>query len=81
MERITLQEAEHNLGKYIMAVEKGETVIILKQNKPVACLTPYAVTRQLSSQQIAARERTLARMKQGFSLGGICPIRDRLHER
>lgn len=80
MERITLQEAEHNLAKYIMAVEHGETLIILKHDKPVAQLMPYP-TRQLSSEQIAARKRTLERMKRGFSLGGVCPNRDSLHER
>ena len=77
---ITLQEAELNIGKYITAAEHGESVIIIKQNKPVAQLMPYPSKRKLSSEQISARKRTLERMKKGFSLGGICPNRDSLYE-
>ena len=73
-------EAESNISKYIESVEKGETVIILKQNKPIARMIPYTA-RELSLDQIAARKRTLERMKKGFSLGGVCPDRNSLHER
>jgi|GEM_PF-6719664 len=81
MEKITLQEAEHNISKYLMAAEQGETVIILKQDRPIAQLMPYGAIRHLSAEQIVARERTPERMKKGFSLGGVCPNRDSLHER
>ncbi|MGE0083788.1 MAG: hypothetical protein AB7S75_05145 [Desulfococcaceae bacterium] len=60
---------------------KAGRLNILKQNKGTGQLTPYPFTRQLSSEQVAARERTLARMKKGFSLGGQCPDRESLHER
>ncbi len=80
-QRVSLREANQHLSRYVKAVEQGTEILITRRGKPVARLTPIAKERQLSPEQVAALERTLARMKRGYSLGGEPPARDELHER
>ncbi len=80
-QRISLREANQHLSRYIKAVEQGMEILITRRGKPVARLAPIAKERKLSSEQVAAFERTLARMGRGYSLGGESPSRDDLHER
>ncbi len=80
-QRVSLREANQHLSRYVKAVEQGTEILITRRGKPVARLTSIAKERQLSPEQLAALERTLARMKRGYSLGGEPPARDALHER
>ncbi len=40
MKMINVHEAKTHLSEYLKAVEKGETVVICRHNKPVAQLIP-----------------------------------------
>jgi prevent-host-death family protein len=80
-QRITLREANQHLSKYIRTVEKGAELVITRRGKPVARIVPVPAERELSPQQIAALERTKARMNRGYDLGGQLPSRDELHDR
>jgi prevent-host-death family protein len=40
MKKITAHEAKTHLSRYLAAVEKGETFLISRGNKPVARLVP-----------------------------------------
>ena len=79
--QISLREANQHLSRHIKAVERGEELVITRRGKPVARLVPVTAERQLSSEQIAALERTRQRMNGSYDLGGRMPSRDELHER
>ena len=80
-QQVSLREANQHLSRYIEAVERGDEVIITRRGRPVAKLVPIAEKRQLTAEQQAAWERTFARMKRGFSLGGEKFERDSCYER
>jgi prevent-host-death family protein len=79
--QISLREANQHLSRYIRSVEKGEEWVITRRGRPVARLVPVATERKLSSDQLAALERSRERMRRGYDLGGRMPSRDELHER
>ena len=78
---ISIREANQYLSRYIEAVQGGEEIIITRRGLPVARLTAVADSAKLSDRQKAARKRSLARMRKGYSLGGKIPVREALHER
>ncbi len=80
-QQISLREANQHLSRYVKAVEQGAEILITHRGTPVARLVPVAKERKLSSEQLAAFKRTVARMKRGYSLGGKLPARGNLHER
>jgi prevent-host-death family protein len=80
-QQISLREANQHLSRYIEAVERGEEVVITRRGKPVAKIVRVSSGLRLTAAQKAARERMLARMKQGYRLGGRVPSRELLHER
>jgi prevent-host-death family protein len=79
--RTSLREMNQQLGRWMKTVERGEEVVITRRGKPIARLVPIVEERKLSVEQRAALERTLSRMRAGYSLGGRMPSKDELHER
>ena len=42
MKTVTISEAKDRLSEYLQMVERGETVLILRRDKPVAQLVPVS---------------------------------------
>ncbi len=80
-QRISMQEVNQHLSRYIKAVEEGREVTITRGGRAVAKLVPAFEERLLSDEQEKALQRTRERMSQGFHLGGTAPKRDELYER
>jgi prevent-host-death family protein len=80
-QHVSLRDANQHLARYVKVVESGDEVIITRRGRPVAKLIPIAVEKSLNVEQQAAMERTLARMQNGYSLGGQATARDELYER
>jgi prevent-host-death family protein len=78
---ISIREANQHLSRYIDAVQDGDEIIITRRGSPVAKLTAYAKSLELNDTQKAARKRSRARMRKGYSLGGQMPARETLHDR
>lgn len=78
---LTLREANQAFARCIREVEAGEEFVITRNGNPVARLSPVNQRRVLTPEQLAAYERTLARMEQGWELGAGPLDRDALHER
>lgn len=78
---INIREANQYLSRYIDAVQRGDEIIITRRGLPVAKLTAIAKSSELNDRQKAARKRSRARMRKGYSLGGQMPTREVLHER
>jgi prevent-host-death family protein len=77
---INIREANQHLSRYIDALELGDEIIITRRGLPVANLIAIAKSTYLNDSQKAARKRSLARMRKGYSLGGHMPGREDLHE-
>ena len=41
MTQVTIRQLTHGFSGYLKAVQKGERIVILNRNKPVADLLPY----------------------------------------
>ncbi len=78
---INIREANQHLSRYINAVQSGDEIIITRRGIPVAKLAAIAKSSELNDTQKAARKRSLARMRKGYSMGGQTPMRETLHER
>jgi prevent-host-death family protein len=78
---LTLREANQTFARCIREVEAGEEIVITRNGKAVARITPIGTRRVLTPQQQAALERTRARMGQGWDIGAGPLDRDALHER
>ena len=78
---ITLREANQSFARCIRAVEAGEELVITRNGKPVARLSPIPGRRVLTPEQEAAWERTKRRMEEGWTIGAGPLDRDALHER
>jgi len=77
---VTIRKANQHLSRYIDAVQEGGEVIITRRGLPVARLTGVRQPAELTEKQKQAGERTLDRMRGGYSLGGQAPPREALHE-
>jgi prevent-host-death family protein len=78
---INIREANQHLSRYIDAVQDGDEIIITRRGLPVAKLSAFAKSLELNDAQKAARRRSRARMRKGYSMGGEMPKRETLHER
>jgi prevent-host-death family protein len=78
---INIREANQHLSRYIDAVQNGDEIIITRRGLPVAKLAAYARSLELNDTQKAARKRSRARMRKGYSMGGQIPMQETLHER
>ena len=70
-------EAKNTLGSLLERVEKGEEIVITRRGKRVACLVPYAGTRDVKK----AREAidAIREMRKGITLGDL-KIKDLIDE-
>ncbi|HEX6792491.1 MAG TPA: type II toxin-antitoxin system prevent-host-death family antitoxin [Casimicrobiaceae bacterium] len=59
MRKATVSEAKNRLSEYLQLVERGETVLILRRDKPIARLVPIdsANGRNAEEQRLAELER------------------------
>lgn len=80
MRIIGLREANQNFSRVIAEVEAGETVIITRQGRRIARISPERSARSLSAAQRQALARLRSAMQQGYHFGPL-PGRDALHER
>jgi len=80
-ELISIREANQHLSRYVDAIKDGGEIVITRRGKPVAKLIGIKEANGLTETQKGARNRTLARMQKGYSLGGHVIHRDTLHER
>ncbi|HUB46327.1 MAG TPA: type II toxin-antitoxin system prevent-host-death family antitoxin [Acetobacteraceae bacterium] len=78
---VTLREANQTFARCIREVEAGEDFVITRNGTPVARLSPVSRRRVLTSEQLAAWERTRGRMQRGWDIGAGPLDRDALHER
>jgi prevent-host-death family protein len=78
---VTLRDANQSFARCIREVEAGEEIVITRNGKPVAKLSPVNERRVLTPVQQAAWERTLKRMEKGWDIGAGPLDRDSLHER
>ncbi len=81
IQHVSLREANQHLSKYIEMASNGSEVIITKRGKPVARIAPIERTRTMSDAQQSALERSRARMREGYALGGERFDRDLAHAR
>ena len=78
---LTLREANQAFSRCIREVEAGEDFVITRNGTPVARLAPVSKRRVLTPEQLAAWERTKARMAEGWDIGAGPLDGDALHER
>ena len=78
---LTLRDANQTFARCIREVEAGEDIIITRNGKPVARLSPISQQRVLTPEQLAAWERIKAAMETGWDIGAGPLDRDSLHER
>jgi prevent-host-death family protein len=81
--RVNLREAKEQLSRYVAELRPGDEIVITKRGDDVARLVPVERGRNLTAAQMAARERTRARMAKGWPIGAGAGSLDRnaLHER
>jgi len=78
---ITIREANQHLSRYVNAVQNGGEIIITRRGLPVAKLSAVEQSTELDEKQQDARSRSLARMREGYPLGGTIQSRETLHDR
>jgi prevent-host-death family protein len=79
--RVNLREANQHLSRYVKAVEGGDVVVITRRGKPVARLIREPAVRELTCDQVQARERTRKRLKKGYPLSIERFDRESIYER
>ena len=77
----TLRDANQSFARCVREVEAGEEIVITRNGRPVARLSPVGNRRVLTAEQQAARERTRQRMKKGWHIDAGPLDRDAAHER
>lgn len=72
---MSVREANQNFSRLIAEVEKGETVIITKNGRPVAKVRPQPADLRDDPEWRAAYERLMAEMREwrgdGYRVGKI----------
>lgn len=77
MREMTIREANQNFSKVIAAAEQGETIIITKNGKPVAKISPQPYDRTQDPEWQAAYKDLVESLRNkpatGFRVGKITP--------
>jgi antitoxin (DNA-binding transcriptional repressor) of toxin-antitoxin stability system len=83
MRNVQLAEAEDHLADLVCEAEAGESLTILRGDKPVARIIPFrADTAPDESQRQAAVQRLIALMERGIDMGGFkIANRDQVYDR
>ena len=75
MRELSVREANQNFSRLIAEVEKGETVIITKNGRPVAKVAPQPADRRDDPEWRAAYERLMTNLRSrkgdGYRIGKI----------
>lgn len=75
MLQMSIREANQNFSRLVAEVERGETVLITKNGRPVARMTPQPADPMQDPGQRAAREAVAAWLRSfegdGFRVGRI----------
>ena len=75
MREITVRQANQNFSQVISAAEGGETIVITKNGKPVAKITPQTADRtsdpEWRSAFAALRKSLRAKKATGYRVGAI----------
>jgi prevent-host-death family protein len=56
MKRATISQAKDRLSEYLQLVERGETVLILRRDKPIARIVPVTSANDPDAQQYRLAE-------------------------
>jgi prevent-host-death family protein len=78
--RVSAREANQSFSQMLGEAAAGATIVITRRGKPVAVMAPYRGEGADRLRQ-EAWDRVLARMEQGFDLGGERFDRDSLYDR
>ena len=75
MREMTVREANQNFSQVIAAAERGETIVITKNGRPVAKITPQAADRRSDPEwrsAFAALKKSLrSKRATGYRVGTI----------
>ena len=75
MRKMTIREANQNFSQVISAAERGETIVVTKNGKPVAKITPHAADQTDDPEWRAAfaalRKSLRAKQATGYRVGTI----------
>ena len=80
---ISAREANHNFARILREVASGTEFVVTRRGVPIARIVPARPSgeRQLTPEQERILERSMARLRKGWPLGGGRLDRDALHER
>ncbi len=84
MRHVSLRDANQGFAKLIAEVEAGEEVVLTRRGKPVARIIRESAPqgkRRFTPEQQAAYDRLMARLRRGYSLGGVRVNREELYNR
>ncbi len=79
MRQVQLHEEEQQFAALVSEAEAGESLTILRGDKPVAQIIPFP-TEATQSERAAARNRLIALMDRGVDMG-VWNGRDELYDR
>ena len=75
MREITVREANQNFSQVIAAAERGETIVVTKNGRPVAKITPQSADRandpEWCANFAALRKSLRSKRGSGFRVGTI----------
>ena len=57
MKRATISHAKNHLSELLAGVKRGETVLILERNRPIARIVPIEASQQGDDERLAELER------------------------
>ena len=88
MRQVQLSEDDQQLATLVGEVEAGESVTILRGERPVAQIIPFPgakgqqgfTNRDALLKREAAIKRIREIMEQGIPMGGVPPTRDEMHD-
>ncbi len=82
MRQVQLNEDNHQLATLVSEAEAGESVTILRGERPVAQLIPFPEANEPTrAERMAALERLTAIMDKGYDMGLVWNGRDELYDR
>jgi prevent-host-death family protein len=81
MKTVSARQANHDFSEMLSRVERGGEILITRQSRPVALLSPYRLPR-LASERQAAIDHAIEVMAQGLPWGAAVRAftRDEMHE-
>lgn len=79
---ISAREANQHFSRILRDVEAGAEIIVTRRGQPVARIVPALShgERRLTAEQEAAHARSMARLREGWDLGGATFSRDELYD-